>query len=84
MALDDRTIAVAQNRETILRRMITMRLKVDICCDNVAFDGDFLRAEIVECLDRLRIQLSRGDDRGQLIDSNGNVVGTWSLADAEK
>ena len=56
-----------------------MTFKFEICCDNAAFDEE-PKKEIVHCMIEAARQLHESRaDTGTIRDTNGNVVGSYSL-----
>jgi hypothetical protein len=52
-----------------------MKIKIEICCDNAAFEGD-PATEVKRILDRLTLRLMvNGLEDSALADVNGNRVG---------
>jgi hypothetical protein len=59
-----------------------MRFMLQIDCDNAAFEGDELYMETGRIVATVAELVSDGQTSGFCRDSNGNRVGTWSLAPA--
>ena len=49
-----------------------------MACDNAAFD-DAPASEIARILRHVARAVERGDELGQLVDANGNTVGSWRV-----
>ena len=55
-----------------------MKLKIEICMDNAAFEGDagYEAADIIRAAAKA---VQQGCIRSSLFDSNGNVVGKFTI-----
>lgn len=67
-----------------------MKFKLEIDCDNAAFQGEYgdeAVTEVSDILSRLAFQLVAGDanrEAGNLHDSNGNFVGYWTFTEEQE
>lgn len=57
-------------------------LRITIETGNDAFQGNqhSLDGELSTILDRVKRQIHEGDERGKIMDSNGNECGEWSFS----
>lgn len=63
-----------------------MKFKLDIDCDNAAFDDDFygeLQRILLDVRGDIRYLVGRPGrmEDGNIRDSNGNTIGKWELVD---
>ena len=61
-----------------------MQLNIKINLDNSAFEGEYLADELKDIFRRVEYAVSVGDERGRIIDSNGNKVGGWDIDNNEQ
>jgi hypothetical protein len=57
-----------------------MKLDISISLDNAAFVDNGVKHELRPMLDRIGDGIEAGETDGKLRDSNGNTVGSWSVA----
>lgn len=56
-----------------------MKFELKFGCDNSAFDGDNLNYEIAGILRDIAGRIENGRSDGNVLDSNGNGVGTFAI-----
>ena len=59
-----------------------MQLNIKINLDNSAFEDN--EDELKDIFRRVEYAVSVGDERGRIIDSNGNKVGGWDIDNNEQ
>jgi hypothetical protein len=56
-----------------------MRFTVEVNCDSAAFEN--LETEVIRILREAASHVERGIESSQIIDSDGNTVGSWEFTD---
>ncbi len=82
-----KTAREAAEMEASKRQLPPLRFRLNLECDNAAFEGENMQHEIARCLRAVADRVERGEDCGlyrNIHDINGNPVGTFALKPSDQ